>query len=75
MSLYIQDLRRTTISSRGTCEVCEANGRSPLQVVYDFIFCVISCSVEYLHSGGRKALMLKAEGRREERVKRDKVFL
>ncbi|NEP78701.1 MAG: hypothetical protein F6K17_12630 [Okeania sp. SIO3C4] len=35
----------------------------------------ISCSVEYLHSGGRKALMLKAEGRREERVKRDKVFL
>ncbi|NEP80751.1 MAG: hypothetical protein F6K39_22815 [Okeania sp. SIO3B3] len=36
---------------------------------------VISCSVKYLHSGGRKALMLKAEGRREERVKRDKVFL
>ncbi|NER03058.1 MAG: hypothetical protein F6K17_10705 [Okeania sp. SIO3C4] len=36
---------------------------------------LISCSVEYLHFGGRKALMLKAEGRREEKVKRDKVVL
>ncbi|NEP82264.1 MAG: hypothetical protein F6K17_16085 [Okeania sp. SIO3C4] len=35
---------------------------------------IISCSVEYLHFGVRKAAMLKAEGRREEKVKRDKVF-
>ncbi|WP_255502448.1 hypothetical protein [Okeania sp. KiyG1] len=27
-------------------------------------WCVISCSVEYLHFGGRKAAMQKAEGRR-----------
>ncbi|NER03567.1 MAG: hypothetical protein F6K17_13570, partial [Okeania sp. SIO3C4] len=26
---------------------------------------LISCSVEYLHLGGRKATMLKAEGRRQ----------
>ncbi|NER07335.1 MAG: hypothetical protein F6K17_34600 [Okeania sp. SIO3C4] len=38
-------------------------------------FDIISCSVEYLHFGGRKAAMLKAEGRREEKVQRDKVFL
>ena len=36
---------------------------------------LISCSVEYLHFGGRKAEGSYAGGRREESVKRDKVFL
>ncbi|NEP83471.1 MAG: hypothetical protein F6K17_00060 [Okeania sp. SIO3C4] len=36
---------------------------------------VISCSVEYLHFGGRKALMLKAEGRRERKIQGQKFFL
>ncbi|NEP83840.1 MAG: hypothetical protein F6K39_40375 [Okeania sp. SIO3B3] len=38
--IFIQDLRRITISSRDTCGVWEANGRSPLQMVYNLTFCV-----------------------------------
>ncbi|NER06762.1 MAG: helix-turn-helix domain-containing protein [Okeania sp. SIO3C4] len=32
--------QRITISSRDTCGVWEANGRSPLQMVYNLTFCV-----------------------------------
>ncbi|NEP82405.1 MAG: hypothetical protein F6K39_32195, partial [Okeania sp. SIO3B3] len=38
---YIQDLRRITISSRGVNDsYAQAFGRSPLQMVYNFTFCV-----------------------------------
>ncbi|NEP77820.1 MAG: hypothetical protein F6K39_06340 [Okeania sp. SIO3B3] len=40
-----QDLRRTTIYSRGTCGVWEANGRSPLQVVYNLNILRKSCYI------------------------------
>ncbi|NER01287.1 MAG: hypothetical protein F6K17_00885 [Okeania sp. SIO3C4] len=39
-SAFNQDLGRITISSRDTCGVWEAKGRSPLQMVYDLTFCV-----------------------------------
>ncbi|NES65313.1 MAG: hypothetical protein F6K24_08640 [Okeania sp. SIO2D1] len=60
--------------------------------IADLVECFISCSVEYLHFGGRKAVGRRQEAEavrprvgvrrkgmrtpvREERVKRDKVFL
>ncbi|NER05500.1 MAG: hypothetical protein F6K17_24385, partial [Okeania sp. SIO3C4] len=47
---YIQDLRRITISSRGVNDsYAQAFGRSPLQMVYNFKFCV---SPDIVGSGG-----------------------